>query len=69
MDDEISIHLFCHSLGSRLRLFLSLVDVLLEYGISGHAARDCRFGWYRVESESAILLMRLHLRVGCVEKA
>ena len=38
MDDEISIHLFCHSLGSRLRLLLRLVKVLLEYGLSGHAA-------------------------------
>ena len=32
MDDEISIHLFCHSLGSRLGLLLGLVTVLLELG-------------------------------------
>ena len=47
MDDEISINLFCHSLGSLLRLLLGLVKVLLEFGISGHAARDCRLGWCR----------------------
>jgi hypothetical protein len=34
MDDVISIHLFCHSLDSRLRLLLRLVKVLLEYGLS-----------------------------------
>ena len=39
MDDEISIHLFCHSLGSRLRLLLKLVKVVFEYGLSGHSAR------------------------------
>ena len=44
MDDEISIHLFCRSLGSRLRLLLKLVEALLEYGLSGHAARDCLAG-------------------------
>ena len=47
MDDEISINLFCHSLGSRLRLLLRLVKVLLEFCLSGHAARDCRLGWCR----------------------
>ena len=41
MDDEISIHLFCHSLGSQLRLLLRLVKVLLEYGLLGHAGS----GW------------------------
>ena len=45
MADEISIHLFCHSLGLRLRLLLRLVEVLLEFGLSGHAARDFRLGW------------------------
>ena len=44
MGDEISIYLFCHSLGSRLRLLLRLVKVLLEFGLSGHAAGDCRLG-------------------------
>ena len=44
MGDEISFHLFCHSLGSRLRLLLRLVKVLLEFGHSGHAAGDCRLG-------------------------
>ena len=42
MDDEMSIHMLCHSLGSRLGLGLRLVKVLLEYGHSGHAAKDCR---------------------------
>ena len=69
MDDEISIHMFCHSLGSRLSLLLRLVKALLEYGLSGHAARDCRLGWFRDGSDGAILLLRLLLRVGYVEKA
>ncbi len=69
MDDEISIHLFCHSLGSRLRLLLRLVKVLLEYGLTGHAARTCRLGWFRDGSGGAILRLRLLLRVDNVEKA
>ena len=68
MDDEISINLFCHSLGSWLRLLLRLVKVLLEFGLSGHAARDCRLGWCRDGSDDAILLLRLLLRVCYVEK-
>ena len=58
MDEEISISLVCHSLGSRLRLSL-LVKVLLEFCLSGHAARDCQLGWRRDGSEGAILLLRL----------
>ena len=69
MDDEISINLLCHSLGSQLRLLLRLVKVLLEFCLSGHAARDCRLGWCRDGSDGAILLLRLLLRVGYVEKA
>jgi len=69
MDDEISIHLFCHSLGSRLGLLLGLVKVLLEYGLSDHAARTCRLGWFSDGSDGAILLLRLLLRFGYVEKA
>ena len=69
MGDEISIHLFCHSLGSRLRLLLRLVKVLLEFGLSGHAAGDCRLGWFRDGSDGAILLLRLLLRTGYVETA
>ena len=70
MDDEISINLFRHSLGSQLRLLLrfKLVKVLLEFCLSGHAARDCRLGWCRDGSDGAILLLRLLLRVGYVEK-
>ena len=68
MDDEISINLFCHSLGSRLRLLRS-VKVLLDFGLSGHAARDCRLGWCRDGSDGAILLLRLLLRTGYVQKA
>ena len=68
MDDEISVHLFCHSLGSLLRPLLRLVKVLLEYGLSEHAARTCRLGWFRDGSDGAILLLRLLLRVGYVEK-
>ena len=69
MGDEISIHLFCHSLGSLLSLLLRLVKVLLEYGLSEHAARTCRLGWFRDGSDGAILRLRLLLRVGYVEKA
>jgi hypothetical protein len=43
IDDEISIHLFCHSLGSRLRLLLRLVKVVLEYGF-----RDTLLGTIRL---------------------
>ncbi len=42
--DEVSIHLFCHSLGTRLRRLLRLVRVPHEFGLSGHAAGDCRLG-------------------------
>ena len=69
MDDEIPIDFFCHSLGSRLGLLLRLVKVLLEYGLSGHAARDCRLDWFRDGSDGAIHLLQLLLRVGYVEKA
>jgi hypothetical protein len=69
MDDEISIHMFCYDLVSQLRLLLRLVKVLLEFGLSGHAARDCRLGCFRDGSYDAIILLRLLLRVGFVEKA
>jgi hypothetical protein len=45
MGDEISIHLFCHSLGSRLRLLLRLVKVLLEFGFLVHAASRGLSAW------------------------
>ena len=64
MDDQISTHLFCHSLGSRLGLLLGLVKVLLEDGLSDHAARTCRLGWFSDGSNGAILLLRLLLRFG-----
>ena len=54
MNDEISIHLFCHSLSSRLGLLWGLVKVLLEYGLSDHAARTCRLGWFGDGSDGAI---------------
>ncbi len=38
MGEEISIHLYCHSLRSLLRLLFRLVKVLLEFGLSVHAA-------------------------------
>ena len=66
MDDEISINLLCHSLGSRSRLLLRLVKVLLEFCHSGHAG-DCRLGWCGDGSDGAILLLRLRLRVGYFE--
>ena len=69
MDDVISIHLFCLSLESQLRLLLRLVKVLLEYGLAGHAAGDCRLGWFRDGSDGAVLFLRLLLRVGYFEKA
>ncbi len=70
MEDEKSIHLFCNSLDSRLRLLLRLVNGLLEYGLSGHAAGDCRLGWFRDGSDGAVLLLRrrLLLRIGYAEK-
>ncbi len=37
--------------------------------LSGHAARDCRLGWYKDGSDGAILLLQLLLRIGYVEKA
>jgi hypothetical protein len=43
IDDEISINLFCHSLGSQLRLLLRLVKVVLEYGF-----RDTLLGTIRL---------------------
>ena len=43
IDDEILIRLFCHSLGSRLRLLLRLVKVVLEYGF-----RDTLLGTIRL---------------------
>ncbi len=42
---------------------------MLKYGLSGHAARDYPLGWFRDGSDGAVLLLRLLLRVGCVEKA
>ena len=69
MDVEISIHLFCHSLDSWLKLLLRMVKVLLEFSLSVHAARDCRLGWFSDGSDGAILLLQLLLRVGYVEKA
>ena len=60
--------LFCHSLGSRLRLSLRLVKGLLEFCLSGYAARDCRLGWCKDGSDGAVLLLRLLLRVVYVEK-
>jgi hypothetical protein len=35
---------------------------------SGHAAGDCRLGWCRDGSDGAVLLLRLLLRGGYVEK-
>ena len=66
IDDEISI---CHSLGSLLGLLFGLVKILLEYGLSDHAARTSRLGWFMDGSDGAFLLLRLLLRVGYVEKA
>ncbi len=45
------------------------MKVLLEYGLSDHAARTCRLGWFSDGSDGAILLLRLLLRFGYVEKA
>jgi hypothetical protein len=51
------------------RLLLRLMKVLLEFGLSGHAAGDCPLGRFRDGSDGAVLLLRLLLRVGYVEKA
>ncbi len=45
------------------------MKVLLEYDLSGYAAGYCRLGWFRGGSDGAVLLLRLLLRVGNVEKA
>ena len=49
------------------------MEAVVEVGISParvlHSARDCRLGWFRDGSDGAILLLRLLLRVGYVEKA
>ena len=47
---------------------MRLVNILLEFGLSGHAARDCWIGWFRDGSDGAILRLQLLLRVGSVEK-
>ncbi len=57
MDDEISIHLFCYSMNSRLRLLLRLVKIVLEFGLSGHAAEDYRLGGFRDGPDGAGLLL------------
>jgi len=68
MDDEISTQLFCHSLDSWLRLLLRSVKVLLEFGLSGLAARDCRLGWFRDGSDGAILLLRVFWGLGMLKR-
>ena len=70
MDDEIlvSIQLFCHSLDSWLGLLLRSVKVLLEFCLSGHAARDCLLGWFRDGSDCAILLLRVFWGLGMLKR-
>jgi hypothetical protein len=64
------IHLFVlSSLDSRLGLLLRLMKVLLEYGLLGHAAGDCRLGWFWDGSDASVLLLLLLFRVGYDEKA
>jgi hypothetical protein len=46
-----------------------LMKVLLEFGLSGHAAKYCWRGWFRDGSDGAILLLRSLLRVGYVERS
>ncbi len=46
-----------------------LMKVLLEFGLSGHAAGDCQLGWFRDGSDGAILLLRSLLRAGYVERS
>jgi hypothetical protein len=45
------------------------MKVLLEDGLSGHAAGDCRLGWLRDGSDGAVLLLLLLWSVGYVDKA
>ena len=66
-DDWTSVPLFCHSFCSWLRPILRLMKVLLVFGLSGHAAWNCRLGWFRDGSDGAILLLRLLTRVGYVK--
>ncbi len=51
-----------HSLDSRLRL-LRLMKILLEFGLSGYAARECRLGWFRDRSGGGAILLRRFLEV------
>ncbi len=45
------------------------MKVLLEYGLSGHAAGDCRLGWFRGRFDGAVLVLRLFMKAGYIEKA
>jgi hypothetical protein len=40
------------------------MKILIEYGHMGHAAGDCRVGWFRGGSDGAVLLLRYLLKVG-----
>ncbi len=44
------------------------MKVLLEYGLSVHAAGDCQLGWFRDGFDGAVLLMRLLVTIGYVDK-
>jgi hypothetical protein len=72
MDDEISFHLFCHSLDSLSFTVEAVVEVDGSFAWVwplGTRCGDCWLGWLRDGSDGAVLLLRLLLRVGYVEKA
>ncbi len=71
IDDGISIPFYCKSKDSLLRLLLRLEKVLLEYGLSGHAAGDCWLGWFRDgsdHSDGTVLLLRHFSGLGMLKR-
>jgi hypothetical protein len=45
--------------GFMFEAVVEVVKVLLEFGLSGHAARDCRLSWFRDGRDGAIPLLLL----------
>ncbi len=68
MDDGMSMNLFFHSLDSWLRLLLRLVKVLLEYGLSGHAAESVGLAGLGTNRMVLSFFCDFVLRVGYVER-
>jgi hypothetical protein len=67
MDNEIDC-IVLSFFGFKVEAVVEVVKVLIEFGLSGHAARDCWLGWFWDGPDGAILLLRLLLRVGFAER-